>query len=50
MSDEYYLCTNGLKRNFELHLKEYGWHYNNPLPQLIAELKRLVSKNKDLIV
>ncbi len=41
---------NGVKRNFELHLKECEWRYNKPLPQLIAEMKRLVAKNKDLMV
>ncbi|MEG6504314.1 IS1595 family transposase, partial [Nitratidesulfovibrio sp. 1201_IL3209] len=40
----------GVKRNFELHLKECEWRYNKPLPQLIAEMKRLVAKNKDLMV
>ncbi|MEG6507251.1 IS1595 family transposase, partial [Nitratidesulfovibrio sp. 1201_IL3209] len=33
-----------------LHLKECEWRYNKPLPQLIAEMKRLVAKNKDLMV
>ena len=32
---------NGVKKNFELHLKECEWRYNKPLPQLLAELKRL---------
>ena len=41
---------NGVKKNFELHLKECEWRYNKPLPQLLAELKRLVSNNKDLMV
>lgn len=41
---------NGVKKSFELHLKECEWRYNKPLPQLLAELKRLVSKNKDLMV
>ena len=41
---------NGVKKNFELHLKECEWRYNKPLPQLIAELKLLLSKNKDLVV
>ena len=41
---------NGVKRNFELHLKECEWRYNQTLPQLLASLKLLVSKNKDLMV
>ncbi len=35
---------------FELHLKECEWRYNQALPQLLAGLKLLVSKNKDLMV
>jgi len=30
---------NGVKRNFELHLKECEWRYNKTLPELIANLK-----------
>ncbi len=41
---------NGVKRNFELHLKECEWRYSRTLPQLFAGLKLLVSKNKDLMV
>jgi transposase-like protein len=41
---------NGVKRNFELHLKECEWRYNKILQDLIANLKLLVSKNKDLMV
>lgn len=37
---------NGVKRNFEFHLKECEWHYSRTLPQLLAHLKFLVSKNK----
>ena len=40
---------NGVKQNFELHLKEREWRYNQALPQLIAGLKRLVAKNKKLM-
>ena len=41
---------NGVKANFELHLKECEWRYNKPLSSLIGELKTLLSKNKDLMV
>ena len=41
---------NGVKRNFELHLKECEWRYNRTLPQLTTRLKFLVSKNKNLMV
>jgi len=41
---------NGVKANFELHLKECEWRYNKPLTDLIGELKKLMSKNKDLMV
>ena len=41
---------NGVKQNFELHLKECEWRYNRALPQLLASLKLLVAKNKDLMV
>jgi len=41
---------NGVKRNFELHLKECEWCYNRTLPQLLATLRLLVSKNKNLMV
>jgi len=40
---------NGVKRNFELHLKECEWRYNRAAPQLLAALKLLVSKNKKLM-
>ena len=40
---------NGVKQNFELHLKECEWRYNRALPQLLS-LKLLVAKNKDLMV
>ena len=41
---------NGVKRNFELHLKECEWRYNKTLPQLLDELKLFITKNKDLMV
>ena len=41
---------NGVKRNIELHLKEYEWRYNLDIPQLIADLKLLIAKNKDFMV
>ncbi len=41
---------NGVKRNFELHLEECEWRYNRTLPQLLASLNLLVSKNKNLMV
>lgn len=41
---------NGVKRNFELHLKECEWRYSRDLPQLTADLKLLIAKNKDLMV
>jgi len=41
---------NGVKRNFELHLEKCEWRYNRTLPQLLANLKFLVSKNKNLMV
>lgn len=41
---------NGVTRNFELHLKECEWRYGKELPELIAELQRMISKNKNLMV
>ena len=41
---------NGVKRNFELHLKECEWRYNKTLPLLVENLKKLVAKNKSLMV
>ena len=41
---------NGVKRNFELHLKECEWRYNKPLPELMTGLKTMLSNNKDLMV
>lgn len=34
-----------MKRNFELHLEECGWRYDQLLEQLICSLKGLVAKN-----
>jgi len=39
-----------VKQNFELRLKECEWRYNRALPQLLASLRLLVAKNKDLMV
>jgi transposase-like protein len=41
---------NGVKQNFEIHLKECEWRYNKPLPQLLDELKLFMTKNKTLMV
>ena len=41
---------NGVKKNFELHLKECEWRYNKSTGQLIKELRTLISKNKNLMV
>ena len=41
---------NGVKRNFELHLKECEWRYDRKLPLLLTSLKLLVAKNKKLMV
>ena len=41
---------NGVKKNFDLHLKECEWRYNKPLDQLIKELLALIKKNKTLLV
>jgi hypothetical protein len=34
-----------VKRNFELHIEECEWRYDQPLEQLIGRLKELVAKN-----
>lgn len=39
-----------VKKNFELPLKACERRDNKPLPKIIDELKRLVSKNEDLLV
>ena len=41
---------NGVKRNFELHLKECEWRYNKTFPQLLDEIKLFITKNKNLMV
>jgi transposase-like protein len=41
---------NGVKRNFEIHLKECEWRNNRELLQLLTSLNRLVAKNKTLMV
>ena len=41
---------NGVKRNFELHVKEYEWRCIRTLSQLVAGKKLLISKNKNLMV
>jgi transposase-like protein len=41
---------NGVKKNFELHLKECEWRYNKSTGQLVKELRTLISKNKNLMV
>ena len=41
---------NGVKRNFRFHLKECEWRYSKTLPQLLTELKLLITKNKNLMV
>ena len=41
---------NGVKVNFELHLKECEWRYNKQLTELINEIKLMMAKNKDLMV
>ena len=40
----------GVKKNFDLHLKECEWRYNKPLDQLIEELQTLIKKTKTLMV
>jgi transposase-like protein len=41
---------NGVKRNFELPLKECERRYSRVLPQLLIDLKLLAAKNKHLMV
>jgi len=41
---------NGVKKNFELHLKECEWRYNKSTGQLVKELRTLITKNKNLMV
>ncbi|HEY4112599.1 MAG TPA: IS1595 family transposase, partial [Rhizomicrobium sp.] len=41
---------NGVKRNFELHLKECEWRYNKPHSQLLVELRAMVRQHPSLMV
>lgn len=41
---------NGTNLNFGLHLKECEWRYNRTLPQLLADIHRLIADEKDLMV
>lgn len=41
---------NGVKKNFELHLKECEWRYNKSTGQIVKELRTLITKNKNLMV
>jgi len=41
---------NGVKKNFELHLKECEWRYNKPPQQLSQELRRMIRQNQTLMV
>lgn len=41
---------NGVKRNFELHLKECEWRYNKIYSQLLIELRAIIRQNPDLMV
>jgi transposase-like protein len=41
---------NGVKKNFELHLKECEWRYNKSHSQLRSELLSMIRENKDLMV
>jgi len=41
---------NGVRKNFDLHLKECAWRYNKPLDQPVQELQTLIKKNKSLLV
>lgn len=36
---------NGVKKNFDLHLKECEWRYSKTTDQLVKELRKLISKN-----
>ena len=38
---------NGVKKNFELHLKECEWRYNKTADQLVKELRKFISKNSN---
>jgi transposase-like protein len=41
---------NGVKKNFELHLKECEWRYNKTLSQLRRELCQMIRQNPRLMV
>ena len=41
---------NGVKKNFELHLKECEWRYNKETNLLVKELRHLISINESLMV
>ncbi|MDE2463847.1 MAG: IS1595 family transposase [Alphaproteobacteria bacterium] len=41
---------NGVKKNFELHLKECEWRYNKTHSQLLADLRAMIRSNPDLMV
>jgi len=38
---------NGVKKNFELHLKECEWRYNKSADQLVKELRKFISKKSN---
>ena len=41
---------NGVKKNFELHLKECEWRYNKMPSQLRQELRQMIRQNPKLMV
>lgn len=41
---------NGVKKNFELHLKECEWRYNKMPSQLRRELRQMIRQNPKLMV
>jgi transposase-like protein len=41
---------NGVKKNFELHLKECEWRYNKSSTQLDRELRQMIRQNPKLMV
>ena len=41
---------NGVKKNFELHLKECEWRYNKETNLVVKELRHLISINESLMV
>ncbi len=41
---------NGVKKYFELHLKECEWRYNKSTEQMILKMIKLISNNKALMV